>query len=48
MFWMKLIVPTTRNGTATIISAISNDVKCDMAYTIFDVNTDDIKMKSER
>ena len=25
---MKLIVPTTRNGTATIISAISNDVKC--------------------
>lgn len=30
MFQMKLIVPTTKNGTATIISAISNDVKCDI------------------
>lgn len=30
MFQIKLIVPTTKNGTATITSAISNDVKCDI------------------
>ena len=48
MFQIKLIVPTTKNGTATITNAISNGVKCDMTYTIFDVNIDDVKMKSGR
>ena len=48
MFKMKFITPTTNTGTATITSAISNDVKCVMTYTIFSFEADSTKMKSGR